>query len=88
MKQQGTAFWKSPNTGATNSSGFTALAGGKRHSSLFYGSDRSTADFWTSLIDWDPTIWSRELRYNESSVARIHESRSESSALSVRCIRD
>jgi hypothetical protein len=29
MKEAGTAHWTSPNTGATNESGFTGLPGGK-----------------------------------------------------------
>ena len=33
MKEEGTAHWTSPNTGATNSSGFTAVAGGNRNTS-------------------------------------------------------
>jgi len=32
MKEPGNTHWKNPNKGATNSSGFTAIAGGRRNS--------------------------------------------------------
>jgi uncharacterized protein (TIGR02145 family) len=36
MKETGTTHWYSPNTGATNESGFTALADGYRYDGIFY----------------------------------------------------
>ncbi|PWI46430.1 hypothetical protein CEE45_16860 [Candidatus Heimdallarchaeota archaeon B3_Heim] len=38
MKETGTTHWPSPNTGATNESGFSALPGGYRNYTGFFGS--------------------------------------------------
>ena len=48
MKSTGTSLWLSPNTNATNSSGFTGLPGGYRVSdgSIFYGIGE-TVYWWT-----------------------------------------
>jgi uncharacterized protein (TIGR02145 family) len=46
LKEVGTTYWNSPNTGATNTSGFTALGGGTRLGS-FIGL-KGNALFWTS----------------------------------------
>ena len=37
LKEKGIVHWKSPNTGATNSSGFTAVPGGYRYSGGNFG---------------------------------------------------
>ncbi len=62
MKETGTKHWNAPNTGATNSSGFTALPGGARADNAYGGHghhghfwDISThAAFWTSTISPTP----------------------------------
>ena len=59
MKETGLAHWKSPNTGATNSSGFTALPGGKMYDG--YSDFTKVAYFWTSEkleIEVDVSIFS------------------------------
>lgn len=47
LKEAGTAHWNYPNTGADNSSGFTALPGGMRAGDGYYDL-RGGAYFWTS----------------------------------------
>jgi len=52
MKEAGTAHWLSPNTGATNSSGFTALPGGRRNDNGDFEDLTSYAYFWSSPYAW------------------------------------
>lgn len=48
MKEAGMVHWSTCNTGATNSSGFTALPGGCRDKDCHYGEMTSSAYFWSS----------------------------------------
>jgi len=47
LKMSGTSYWNSPNTGATNSSGFTAMPGGNGGYET-YGNLGQRGYFWTS----------------------------------------
>lgn len=46
MKLQGTTYWNSPNTGADNSSGFSAIGGGYRQNDATYAGLNSLIDFY------------------------------------------
>ena len=48
LKQTGTTLWNSPNTGATNSSGFTGLPGGFRLYEGSFLSISTTSYYWSS----------------------------------------
>lgn len=50
MKEQGTAHWQNPNTGADNSSGFTALPGGIRYADAGFKELGFTNYTWTSTL--------------------------------------
>jgi len=86
MKETGVAHWGIPNTGATNSSGFTGRPAGYRKSDGAY--DKVTViGFWWTATSWDASnALFHNLNYNNinlggSFVRKI-------SCLSVRCVRD
>lgn len=86
MKEPGTDHWKSPNTGATNSSGFTALSSGK-------GNDNENkyylgvmTYFWTSEDDGGEYGVSWALFSAKEEFSRYGLIKENS--VSVRCIKD
>jgi uncharacterized protein (TIGR02145 family) len=77
--------WLSPNTGATNSSGFSAGPGGLRLSDgVFYyvGYD---GWWWSSSLS-GTSAWDRLLNFNYFNIFRYNDNRS--IGFSVRCLRD
>jgi len=86
MKEIGTAHWFSPNTGATNSSGFTALPGGILYPTdggHYLGSDNT---FWSATVKTVPYAWRRYMSHEAEGLARGHDGFS--SGESVRCLKD
>ena len=86
MKETGTTHWLSPNTGADNSSGFTALPGGERYSD---GSSQVIGVFgyWWSSTEVNTSVaWQRFMSYFAAYAGRTTETKR--SGLSVRCVRD
>jgi len=86
MKSKGTAYWNSPNTGATNESGFSALPGGFRLTDGSFNNLRNSAAFWSATEVNANSAWFRRLDYNSSSVSRISDQMK--LGASVRCIKD
>jgi uncharacterized protein (TIGR02145 family) len=88
MKDTGTAYWSSPNTGATNESGFTGLPGGGRGGEGTYSGMGNIAGFWSSTKHayFTDRAWNRLLRYNDLEV--IHDHSGKRSGASIRCVRD
>ena len=68
LKEAGTAHWMSPNAGADNCSGFTALPGSSRGSNGVFDSLGRRANFWSSSDFNATTAYYRTLFYNYSSV--------------------
>ncbi len=86
MKEQGTAHWKSPNTGATNDDGFSALPGGYRDGAGNFFSIEYYAVFWTSTAGNKISAWARHLSRGDTKV--YHNCLGKEMGFSVRCVRD
>jgi uncharacterized protein (TIGR02145 family) len=86
LKEAGTTHWASPNTGANNSSGFTALPGGSHYSNgLFY--IMGTYGFWWCATENTSTdAWHRYM--NSSSAIVTPKTALKNLGFSVRCIKD
>ena len=86
LKETGTTHWASPNTGATNETGFTALPGGSRN---IYGAFGNIGYYghWWSATEYDATdAWYRNMLSNRSGVSSYNVSKEV--GFSVRCVRD
>ncbi len=86
MKEDGTIHWKSPNTGATNESGFTALPGGYFNSNAGFQKLKEKSYFWTSTVETSFWVYTCGLLYSNGEAS--HTSASKSTSFSVRCIID
>jgi uncharacterized protein (TIGR02145 family) len=86
LKETGTSHWYSPNTGATNSTGFTALGGGYRVDNGPFSAIGSYGTWWTSTESAVNNAWFRFMYWITSDVNRNNGSKAH--GLSIRCIRD
>ncbi len=86
LKESGTTHWFSPNTGATNESGFTALPGGYRDPGGSFASMVYTAYFWSSTEFDSGGARNRSTGYSSSQVNRNYDFKR--CGFSVRCVRD
>ncbi len=86
MKEAGLMHWLSPNTGATNSSGFAGLPGGCRVVDGAFNDIGYNGYWWSSTGGSTTDAWTRLLRCNSSDVSRGVSY--EAIGFSVRCLRD
>jgi len=86
MKEAGTSHWLSPNTGATNSSGFTGLPGGIRYTDGGFTSIGAEGDWWSSSENGTSYASCRNLNGYNGSVCSFNFYKR--NGFSVRCLRD
>jgi uncharacterized protein (TIGR02145 family) len=87
MKSIGTDYWNDPNTGATNSSGFTALPGGYHTNFGAFKVAKNIGCFWSTTDYFNVNAFSLYLLSNSgNSGGEINWDKHY--GLSVRCLRD
>ena len=86
LKEAGLTHWISPNTGATNETGFTALPGGYRVPNGTYNDFGIYGYWWSSTEYSTTTAWDRRLNYNSNGLNRNYFN--ETCGFSVRCLKD
>ena len=86
LKETGTTHWNSPNTGATNETGFTALPGGYRYGNGAFDRVGGDSGWWSAIEFSTNYAWYRAMGQGISDIYR--EALNEELGLSVRCLRD
>lgn len=88
LKEAGTAHWSSPNAGATNETGFTALPGGYRGTGGIFAEMGSQGLHWSSdeHATYTSSGYYRSMSYSSASVFRNYLGKTY--GMSIRCIKD
>jgi uncharacterized protein (TIGR02145 family) len=85
----GTGLWNTPNTSATNESGFSGLPAGYRDYGGFNGAFSNVGNlgyWWSSTEDGTTNAWNRHLSYNNDDAYRYNVNKR--CGFSMRCLRD
>jgi uncharacterized protein (TIGR02145 family) len=86
LREINTTHWAVPNSGATNSTGFTALPGGYRYIDGTYNNISNLGDWWSSSESNSSDAYALFLYHNNSSLHS--ETDNKNHGFSVRCIMD
>lgn len=86
LKEIGTTHWNSPNTGATNETGFTALPGGVRDGGGSFYVIGSSGHWWSATEGGSDGAWGRDMYSDNSNAAK--SSGGKEVGYSIRCVRD
>lgn len=85
-KLKATTNWTSPNTGATNSTGFTALPAGTRYLSGAFSNVGLTGFWWSVTFGSTNYAWGRAIDNTGANIYKVNNN--QEVGLSVRCIKD
>ncbi|HNW90215.1 MAG TPA: FISUMP domain-containing protein [Bacteroidales bacterium] len=84
LKETGTTHWNSPNTGATNETGFTALGGGYREYVGGFGGIKVAGHWWSTTGYNATNAYRRYMSNGSTGVGRSYYPKN--AGFSVRCV--
>jgi uncharacterized protein (TIGR02145 family) len=85
MKTTGTQNWSSPNSGGSNSSGFSALPGGLINENGGYDGGKSSGVWWSSTLSVTSALGLQVSSFDEKTLRAVINPKV---GLSVRCVKD
>lgn len=91
LKEKGTSHWNSPNSGATNTFGFTALGGGYRGDVGNFSQLKNRGYWWSTTADIGNSCARYfYLNYDNASASIFYDKNTQNKSwgLSVRCVRN
>ncbi len=86
LKDTGTIYWQTPNKGATNESGFSAIPGGYRLEDGAFNYIGFGSYWWSSSENDSSIAWGRYLNFNNTAIGRLNYF--EECCFSVRCVKN
>jgi uncharacterized protein (TIGR02145 family) len=86
LKEIGTTHWISPNTGATNETGFTALPGSYCYYNGTFGSFGDFGNWWSANEDNSQYAWGYYMDCNRCSIVSFNFNKED--GFSIRCVKD
>ena len=86
LKEAGTSHWMAPNSGATNSTGFTAVASGSRYSNGLFYLNGEYGWLWSSSANSSTLAPHEYLVYSSAAIFRIVGGKT--LGFSVRCLKN
>ncbi|HPN23331.1 MAG TPA: fibrobacter succinogenes major paralogous domain-containing protein [Tenuifilaceae bacterium] len=86
LKEVSTTYWMSPNSGANNETGFTALPGGARLSTGSFEYIGYHSWWWCSTEVSSGAAWNIGLYHNKTNVDKSYTNKP--TGISIRCIKD
>jgi uncharacterized protein (TIGR02145 family) len=86
LKDTGFTSWDIPNTGATNASGFTAIASGYRNFNYAFYQHGTAGRWWTTSGHSTDDAWHRAISHNNTVVVRDVSDKNQ--GYSIRCLKN
>jgi uncharacterized protein (TIGR02145 family) len=86
LKETGTTHWNTPNTGATNETGFTAVPGGYRFPDGPFASMGVSSYFWSTTPGIGALVWGQGLR--DINTVMLRGGYPPADGASIRCLKN